>query len=43
MDVKKLGRFEDRACAPSGVQHLSLEEAAYITGIVLPGDGGVSM
>ena len=38
-----LGRFADAAEIAPGVLFLASEEAAYITGAVLPVDGGVSM
>lgn len=38
-----LGRFADPAEIAGGVMFLASEQAAYITGVVLPIDGGVSM
>lgn len=38
-----LGRFADPAEIAGGVMFLASDEAAYITGVVMPIDGGVSM
>ncbi len=38
-----LGRFADPAEIAGGVMFLASDQAAYITGVVLPIDGGVSM
>jgi 3-oxoacyl-[acyl-carrier protein] reductase len=38
-----LGRFADPAEIAGGVMFLASDQAAYVTGVVLPIDGGVSM
>jgi 3-oxoacyl-[acyl-carrier protein] reductase len=38
-----VGRFADPSEMPAAVLFLASDEAAYITGIVLPVDGGLSM
>jgi 3-oxoacyl-[acyl-carrier protein] reductase len=38
-----MGRFADAAEMPAAVAFLASDEAAYITGIVLPVDGGLSL
>ncbi len=38
-----MGRFADPAEMAAAAMFLASDEAAYITGVVLPVDGGISM